>query len=214
MLVSAEEMLSGKANYDLVVARRQRLFEAFNGLNDTPLEGCADCALVTTKKFKDVDLTRLGGLGGGTCLASSFNISHFSMCNMRCKYCLYTIENDFAAPRYDNIIQFIELFRSRGKLDYPSSVDYNGGEPTLLKNFWEILNYLKKYNLGYITVYSNCIKYSQELFNALRTENVGLITSVDAGTPTSFHEIHGVNAFTKTINTIIKYKKAERIILL
>ena len=65
-----------------------------------------------------------------------------------------------------------------------------------------------------MTVYLNCIKYSQELFDALRTENVGLITSVDAGTPTSFHEIHGVDVFTKTINTIIKYKKAGRKILL
>lgn len=65
------------------------------------------------------------------------------MCNMRCKYCLYTIENDFAAPQYNNIIQFIEEFRVRGKLDYPNNVDYNGGEPTLLKNFGEILNYLK-----------------------------------------------------------------------
>lgn len=52
MLVSAEEMMTGKANYDLVVKRRQHLFDAFNGLNDTPLEGCADAHLSQQKKLR------------------------------------------------------------------------------------------------------------------------------------------------------------------
>ncbi len=207
VLVTPEEMRSGKVNYDLIVKRRKRLFEAFNGLNDMDIGGCAKCALLQKKPYKDVDLTRLGGLGG-SCMASSFNISHFSKCNLRCRYCDYTIRNDFVPPQYDNIIEIIEEFRKRDKLLYPNSIDYNGGEPTLLENFDEILNYLVDNNIGYTTVYSNCLKYKQSIFDALKQNKIGLITSLDAGTPSSYEKIHQVKAFKLHVETIIKYKQS------
>lgn len=207
VIITAEEMKTGHCTPDIVAARRRRLFEALNGLNDDPLEGCATCHLVEEKIYSEVDFDHLGGLGCNPG-ASSFNIAHFSMCNARCKYCLYTIENDFVPPQYNNIIEFIENYRKIGKFSNDNNIDYNGGEPTILDNFEEILDYLVDNKIGVISIYSNCIKYSEALNIALQKNAVTLITSLDAGTSASYKEIHGVDAFDKSIETMIRYRKS------
>lgn len=214
VIVTAKEMAEGKATPEFVAERRKKLFETINGVNDYfNIEGngfvgsCAGCNLIKEKLYKDVNFDYLGGLGD-TQQASSFNISHFSACNARCSYCDYTIRNDFRMPEYNNIIDFIEAYRKQGKFLTPNSIDYNGGEPTILPNFEEILNYLNDNKIGWVTLYSNCIKYSQALCDALANNKVNLITSLDCGTPTTYKKIHGVDAFKKSVDTIIRYRNS------
>jgi sulfatase maturation enzyme AslB (radical SAM superfamily) len=201
-------MSSGNITPELISTRRRRLFEAINGLNDDPLEGCAHCNLIKTKYYKDVNFDYIGGLDPATCGASCFNISYFTACNSRCKYCVYTIENDFKPPQYNNIIEVIESYRGQNRLLYPNAIDYNGGEPTILKNFAEILNYLVDNNIGYVTLYSNGIIYSDAIYNTLRENKIGLITSVDAGTPSTYQEVHGggKDRFAQVMENMTRYR--------
>lgn len=207
VLATCEEMNSGIVNPEFIAKRRRRLFEAINGLNDDPLEGCKQCNLIKEKMYKDVNFDYLGGLAE-VAAASAFNISHFSACNARCKYCYYTIANEFVEPKYNNIIEFIDAYRKEGKLLKPNAIDYNGGEPTILENFDEIMNYLIDNEIGQVTVYSNAIKYSQSLCDALRDNKCMLITSLDAGTPSTYKNVHGVDAFHKTLDTLVRYRKS------
>lgn len=214
VIISAEEMASGKVTPELVAQRRQQLFETINGLNDDfNIKGdgfvgsCAGCNLLREKLYKDVKFDYLGGLGDNH-EASSFNISHFSACNARCSYCDYTIRNDFRMPIYNNITELIDEYKKQGKFLTPNSIDYNGGEPTILPDFAKILNYLNDNNIGWVTLYSNCIKYSEDLCKALGENKINLITSLDCGTPSTFKKIHGVDTFTKCVNNIIKYRKS------
>jgi hypothetical protein len=137
VIITADEIRSNTASYDLVVERRRDLFAAINGLTEAPTGSCLTCGHLKEKKFKDVNFEYLGGepLPGG------MGIQHYSQCNERCTYCPYTQENKFIEPQYD-ILSYLEHFRKRGKLRGENWIDFSGGEPAMLKNLDEILTYL------------------------------------------------------------------------
>lgn len=202
-IITSEELNSGKVTYDLVVQRRRELFEGVNDLREMDTGHCKKCLNLKEKKYKDVNFEYLGGSG----LPTAFDIQHFTSCNLRCTYCVYVQEDNLVAPQYD-IIPFIELFKEKGKLRGNNWIDFNGGEPTILKNFDEILNYLLDNNLGGIGVYSNCVKYSQSIYNALKENKIYLINSIDAGTATTYKKLHGPDAYNKVVENLIRYQNS------
>jgi len=204
VIITEEEMRSGKVNYDLVVERRKELFEALNGLNNHNPGSCAICNVKYETEYKNVNFENLGGHG----MPSGFNIQHFTLCNFKCKYCCLAQSNDCEPPRYDNIIEFIEEFRTRNKLVRGEWIEYNGGEPTLLKDFEKILNYLLKYDIGNIGMFSNSSIFSEAIYNGLKENKITLMTSLDAGTPSTFKMLRGVDAFQTVIQNLIRYKKS------
>ncbi len=206
VIISSEEMNNGSLTYDLVVSRRKQLFEAINRLNDTDIGDCKKCNLKYKTKYKNISFEYLGG--HGLSLSSGFNIQHFSLCNLRCNYCMFTQQNNFVKPTYNNIIDFIELFRKRGKLKRGEWIEYNGGEPTLLENFEEILNYLIENKIGMVSIFSNAVKYSQAIYNYLKKNKIFLTVSLDAGTPSTFKRVRGVDAYDKVLQNCIRYKNS------
>ena len=205
-ILSAEEMQQGNVTYDLVVQRRRELFEALNGWNNKDIGDCARCQLKYKTKYKNINFDYLGG--HGLALSSGFNIQHFTQCNLRCSYCSFTQRNDFRPPVYNNIIDFIELFRKRGKLKKGEWIEYNGGEPTLLPNFEELLNYLLKYKIGTVAVFSNAVKYSPAIYNALKANKIFLTTSIDAGTSATFKKIRGADAYYQVLENCMRYQQS------
>lgn len=203
-IITAEEMRSGKVNYNLIVERRKELFGALNGLNDKDAGDCLKCSYCHETEFKNVNFEYLGGHG----ICSGFNIQHFSTCNLRCKYCAFTIDNNFVPPQYDNIIDFIEEYTKRDKLIRGEWIEYNGGEPTLLDNFEKILDYLVDNNIGGIGLFSNAVIYSESIYQALKQNKLYLTTSLDAGTPSTFKKLRGADAYHKVINNLIRYKNS------
>ena len=207
VIITAEEMASGNVTYDLVVQRRIELFERLNGLREGPTGSCLKCSLLTERRYGDVNFEYLGNHDiRGVC---SFNIQHYTMCNLRCSYCLFTIQNNFKPPKYNNIIEFIELFRSRGKLLGGSWIDFNGGEPAILDNFDEILDYLVENNVGSVVIYTNSLKYSQSIYNALKENKIHIFTSIDAGTPSTYKSMKRVDGFAKVISNMIRYRESQ-----
>lgn len=202
-IITAEEMQSGKVTYELVVQRRKELFEAVNGLRDQDTGSCKMCMSLIDKKYKDVNFEYLGG----SRLPTSFDIQHFTSCNLKCTYCIYAVTNNFVKPQYD-ILKFIELYREKGKLLGNNWIDFNGGEPTLLENFDEIIDYLISNNVGTIVVYTNGVKYSEAIFNALKENKIILTTSIDAGTASTYKKLHGADVYIKVIQNLIKYKSS------
>ena len=170
ILVSDEELRSGNVTYDMIRQRKIELFEALNGLNDKSTGDCAICSHLVEKKFKDVNFDYLGGEP----LPAGMGIQHYTECNERCTYCCYAQENNFKKPQY-NVLDFFEIFRKAGKLKGNNWIDFSGGEPAMLKNFDEILNYLIDNNLGTVVVYSNAAIYSQSIYDALKENKIILL---------------------------------------
>lgn len=209
VIITAEEMKNKKITHDLIVQRKTQLFNAINA-GDPSAGDCLKCSLLHKKPYADVSFDYLGGPE----MCSGFNIAHFSTCNLRCSYCDYTIKNLFEPPQYNNVIEYIEVYRKRGKIIPGGGIDYNGGEPTLLPKYEEILNYLIKYDIGCISFYTNCVKYSDAVYNALKDNKIQIITSLDAGTAETYKKIKGANIFDRVVGNIKKYQSSGTKMLL
>ena len=203
VIITAEEMRRGNITHELIVKRKTKLFNAINAKTEEAGD-CLRCSLLIKKPRKDVSFEYLGGVG----MCSGFNIAHFSTCNLRCSYCDYTKRNLFVPAQYNNIIEYIDEYRKKGKIIPEAWIDYNGGEPTLLPNFEEILNYLIDNNIGNIGFYTNAVKFSEVVYNALKENKIRLMTSIDAGTAATFKKIKGADLFNKVVGNIKKYQSS------
>ena len=198
-----EEINNGTATYDLVVQRKQELFEAFNGLRDMDIGGCRDCANIHQKLFKDVTFDYIGGetLGG------AFNIQHYTMCNERCSYCYYAQHNMFYPPKYD-LLKVFELFNAKGKLRGNNIIDFSGGEPALLKDLDSILTYFDENNMGTVIIYTNATIFSQKIYDLLKENKVYITTSLDTGLSTNYKKLRGIDAYSDVISNLIRYRNS------
>ncbi|AEM22074.1 Radical SAM domain protein [Brachyspira intermedia PWS/A] len=203
MLINVDEIKSNNLTYDLIVQRRKDLFYSINDENDHSSDNCKYCSNLVDKKFSDVNFDFLGGAH----LPAGFNIQHYTACNQRCKYCTFTKQNFFVKPQY-NILDYFKIFAEKGKIRGGNWVDFSGGEPSMLDNFDEIINYLLSINFGTIVVYSNCVKYSESIFRGLRENKIILTTSVDTGIPSLYKKLRGVDTFSRVISNLIKYRNS------
>lgn len=201
LIVTAEELNSGTVTHDLVVQRKRRLFAAINDLDDGPTGSCKECAHLHNKPFKDVCFEFLGGEP----LSAGFNIQHYTACNQRCAYCCYSQTGTLKKPQYD-IIPYLELFRSRGKLRGNNWIDFSGGEPTMLKDFDQILSYLIENRLGTIVVYSNATVFNPLIADALRGNRIILTTSLDTGVASTYRKMRGTDSYARVFQNLIRYR--------
>lgn len=201
VLITNEEITSKKITYDLFVERRKELFYAINGLSNKDTGSCKSCTFLKEKKFQDVNFENCGGFH----LPSAFNIQHYTECNERCTYCCYAQNNDFRKPQY-NILDIWDLFKKKGKLKGNNWMDFSGGEPAMLKNFDEIVNYILDNNMGTLVVYSNAAIYSDAISRGLKENKIILTTSVDTGLCSTYRSLRGADVFPKVLENLIRYR--------
>ena len=126
---AAHEVPENLTKQDLV-NKRIELFQELNreGTNVS----CSRCTKVQEKRYEDVSFDKLGFV----------DLAHYSYCNLRCDYCGFTKLDMFHKPRYE-ALNVLSLF-SEDDVEFDASVDFNGGEPSLLKNIGEYLSFLRK----------------------------------------------------------------------
>jgi len=202
ILITAKEMRDG-AGYDLMVQRRREHFERVNGLREGSTGSCPGCGHLKEKKFKDVNFEYIGGEP----LAAAMNIQHYTMCNERCTYCNFSVEDNFVPPQYE-FLGYLEEFRKRGKLRGGNWIDFSGGEPATLKSFDEILNYFLSHKLGTIVVYSNSTVYKQSIYDALEKNQIILTTSLDTGLASTYKKLRGLDFYSKVVGNLIRYRNS------
>lgn len=178
----------------MVIEKRKELFEMLN--DDTSDISCKGCMSVVEKPFKDVRFDQLGHL----------NLAHFSMCNLRCTYCGYTLHDDFIPPQYDALKILREFSVEDSQWD--AYVDFNGGEPTLLKDLEEHLDYFRENRIR-VLFYTNGIRYRQELYDGLKSGSIPwVILSLDAGTHATFKALKKSTKYQVVLDNITRYAHA------
>ena len=203
IIVTSNEINSPEFSHEMIVNKRRQLFEALNGLNDMDTASCKTCACLQEKKYKDVNFDYLGGCK----IESSFNIAPSYSCNLRCSYCyLKETAGGHYHPATYNIIDVYEKFREKGKIKPAPWIQYNGGEPTLDKDFEKNLEYMVNY-MGTVCIFSNSTNYSPLVEKYLAENKIFYETSVDAGTASTYKKIHAADAYTRVLSNIIRYVK-------
>lgn len=150
---------------------------------------------------------------------NKLNIEHISfeyhsVCNMKCIYCSDTYY-DGKQLKY-NLNNLVDDMIRNHHLDNCNSIVWGGGEPTLDKNFEELLlkiakefPNIKQRIITNATVFKNTVK------ELLDTNNVTITTSIDAGTEETFYKIRKNKHFNKVFDNLVSYsiKKPDNITL-
>ena len=133
------------------------------------------------------------------------SLENFTYCNMRCSYCSPKYYGG-REPSYDTDSIISDLING----DYLENthIVWGGGEPTLKPKFDIITkNLLDSDNVSKIRVLSNSLKFSEDLNDIVSNEKIRIVTSIDAGTQSTFKEIRGKGEIRKVLDNLRTYKQ-------
>lgn len=189
----AEEVPEGLTKKQIMEKRE----ELFLKLNDEHSEiACKSCLKAEEKKFKDVRFDKLGFI----------DLAHYSFCNLRCDYCGFTKTNSFHKAKYDPVPVLSQFCGD--DVEFDSSVDFNGGEPSLLPNLADYFSMLSDLNIR-TRLYTNAIRHRQEIEDAVSEGIISsLIISVDAGSKETYFLTKQRDQYAAVIENIRRYSAA------
>lgn len=194
LFCSSEEITQGKVTKDFIVEKR---LEYLKMLNDDASEmDCKQCLMVESKRYGDISFSRLGHV----------DLQHYSICNLRCTYCAYTRDDVHLPPQYD-ALAILNLF-SAEEVEWNAHVDFAGGEPTLLGN---LVDYLEFFRVRRIRVlfYTNAVLFHQAIYDGLADGSIFWVTtSLDAGTPSTYNLLRGRDYYLQVLETLSRYAVA------
>ena len=102
-----------------------------------------------------------------------------------------------------------ELFKK--KLFKPGGeITFAGGEPTILKEFDELINFLLKNGASRITVHSSGIKHSKAIEKGIKQGVLSVCLSADSGTRETYKKVKRVDKFEQFWKTAKKYAEAQQ----
>lgn len=195
MLLSTKEMSNVEVSRLLIIDRRKKILKMLN--DDQSDIACKNCLRVERKRYGDIVFSKLGHL----------DLQHYTMCNLRCCYCRYAVENIQYLPQYD-ALSILKLF-SPDDIEWNAYVDFAGGEPTLLDNLKEYLDFFARSRIRVI-MYTNSVRFHQAIYDGLMDGSIYMVTtSLDAGTPSTFQSLRGANKFLAVLETLSRYTAAS-----
>lgn len=132
-------------------------------------------------------------------------ISHWNACNSHCSYCYSSLHPEKYKNNNYEILPIIKLLFEKGILKRDSKVLFGGGEPALLNEFENIINYLLTNGFQNIRVHSSGIKYMPCLEKGLSERKIHLTVSVDAGSKEVYQTIKNNDLYDIVRQNIKKY---------
>lgn len=194
LFCSVEDIVQGRVTKDFIIAKRKEYIRKLN--DDHSRMDCKRCLMVCQKRYGDISFSRLGHI----------DLQHYSMCNLRCSYCAYTRDNIHYPPQYD-ALKVLRLFTPED-VEWNAHVDFAGGEPTLLEDIGEYLEFFRSRRIR-VLMFTNAVQYHQAIYDGLADGSIYLVTtSVDAGTPSTFKALRGRDQYLKVLENLSRYASA------
>lgn len=178
-----------------ILKEKQKLHTKINQGCQT---ACSGCPFMEFKDWGSLDTLNIKYL----------SFEYHSVCNLKCTYCSDTYYGGQQA-RY-NVKNLVDKFIQEGMLNECHTIVWGGGEPVVGKDFANMLestvNALPNANQRVLT---NAVKHSPTVERFVRESKVSVTTSIDAGTPETFHKVRGMDSLKKVIKTLKKYAEAN-----
>jgi hypothetical protein len=186
VLLKADEAIS----FDAITNAKSQLKRRINTGEDCECSGCP-----YIERFEDK-----------TSKIAYISMENFNYCNMRCTYCSPKYYDGTEAS-YDAEKIIRSLCDSEAISD--CHVVWGGGEPTLSKRFKPVNDYLAIHpGVNKIRVLSNSLRSSEDLIKFLSTKKFHLVTSIDAGTESTFSQIRGKAGLDQVLTNLSHYSRA------
>lgn len=166
-------------------------------------EYCQNCMYLEDKEWDD------------SCDAKINNIEifHWNQCNCACVYCGNRSETNLKITEkkgksgYVDLYRILKSFIKEKHFAENVNVSFVGGEPTLLKEFPDILKLFMKHNYK-MHILTNGILYEKVFAKSLKINKENNMTiSLDSGCSETFRKIKGVDKFDSVICNIQRYVK-------
>ena len=138
-------------------------------------------------------------------------LGHFKQCTLKCNYCYLQLYDHATKMDVDyDVVSIVKAMIEDEILSPKANIIWGGGEPTLLKDFSELLEMLDNYGTKQI-VYTNSTIFSGKLYDMLsKGSDIKVITSIDSGTPVLFQRMKGKDLFNTVVKNLSKYYSAGR----
>ncbi len=132
---------------------------------------------------------------------SQIAFNHIKLCNCRCIYC----GDDFRLnPDYYDVLPVIKDLFEKGYFNPNGEITFQGGEPTLMRGFEDLLEIFIKSGTK-IRIHSSGIKYSHTIKQAIDKGLATIVISLDCGEKALYQKIKRVSCFDKTCENIKLY---------
>lgn len=161
-------------------------------------DSCNGCPMLVEKDWKEYDGE-----------VFKLTISNWIHCNISCFYCAvksYTVQETQKSPHY-NALPIIKKLIEQNRITSNTYVAFQGGEPTMLEEFPQIIDSLLDYNCRF-EVLTNGIKYEPLIGKMLLKDKKNMVCiSLDCGTSETYKRMKHLDAFNDVTSTIRQYIK-------
>ena len=187
---------NGNVDYDLLLNSRNVYVE--ENKNGQINKKCANCFNLKSSEWTEKTVIKY------------IHFNHWTYCNSDCSYC-YINKNEELRKGLQNYkaLPILKEILKRVEFDPNGEVTFAGGEPTILDEFEEIIEYLLDIGAKKIIVHSSGIKYSPILERAIKEQKVQLVISPDAGSDEVYQKIKNTRQFDNVWENIKKYAEFQ-----
>ncbi len=139
-------------------------------------------------------------------------LNHFTMCNIRCRYC-YSVKDKTNVILPSEVIRLLPTFKymvNNRYLSPDATIYFGGGEPTVLPEFEELMRFLTDYGTRFC-IFSNGVIFSKAILESLLARKVNtLLLSIDAGTREVYKTLKGVDCCDQVWENVNRYIEADK----
>lgn len=141
---------------------------------------------------------------------SFINFNHWNICNSKCIYCSSTYNG---GDRYFNVLPLIKSlieYKDGKYIKDLGEFTFQGGEPTLLPEFEELLSILMAYTDKHkMRIHSSGIKYSNAIAKGIKENLLQIIVSPDSAIKETYEKIKRVEAYDLVWENLRKYASIQ-----
>mgnify|MGYP002876234964 FL=1 len=183
-----------EVSYKVIKEQKKKLHEDINQGKETE---CSGCPWLREDEWPSLD----------NLLISHISVENHSVCNLRCTYCSETYYGG-KLPSYD-ISTLMEDLKKNNALSSNLSLVWGGGESVLLESFETIFPHIvDEYKPIHNHLFTNATRFSPALERYLKSDQVSITSSIDAGTNETFIRVRGRNRLNVTLDNLRKYHEA------
>lgn len=195
-----------------IIKTKKQLIEMFkNGIIPTKCRGCTEY-----REIKEENSNFIKKLIGffypkETKKISHLIMNHYKQCECKCIYCTEIINHNLKKQNYNALPLIKQLFEEKMIDKKNLTVEFQGGNVSLLTEFEDILEELSKNKCKNIIILTNGVQYLPAVEKYASKMNFRLCISLDSGTKETFNKIKRIDAFDKVIDNIKKFTSLQNV---